>query len=499
MRKNSSPQTVGDSNDRPPKPRAQNLRGDPFRSSRLKTEPCAFWKANKTCKFGKSCNFAHGEDELKYKTLAALEEAGEVDVEIYRCRPCVTFVATGACPFDQRCWGLHDPRIVGKHPSWLSHADSDLNKWSVGKGANVDKCYHQLMSSTYNCSALYSYAPRKKWKSDERLTLEAWNHFIAYICNTDQSGIRKADNGLLEDIHRLEIVLRMRETRKGQCYAFYPDHFLHGELCMVLQTRFFTIASGTNRGSRDVIDVTDDVQGGIITPDSSQGTIIAHEIAFGPVGNPSVRSVSVWFNLKLSDLVKCRIQDAKKFKRTHHRVKKPDSRDMSFSSSSGINSLSGIDNSNDIPFYNYQPLDNASFELVTDILRHRRDCLDFSFLMSTEKANWIAEKQSLDHQNQRLVKRFESLRCHWMASSWPVMKGLTKINVETKIPPIDGTYVFDPEEYDNFQIEFSFGQDFVEGNDIVSNKSKMAIGLLWQSFLINLQLIAHKLPKVRNL
>ena len=86
-----------------------------------------------------------------------------------------------------------------------------------------------------------------------------------------------------------------------------------------------------------------------------------------------------------------------------------------------------------------------------------------------------------------------------MASSWPVMKGLTKINVETKIPPIDGTYVFDPEEYDNFQIEFSFGQDFVEGNDIVSNKSKMAIGLLWQSFLINLQLIAHKLPKVRNL
>ena len=40
---------------------------------------------------------------------------------------------------------------------------------------------------------------------------------------------------------------------------------------------------------------------------------------------------------------------------------------------------------------------------------------------------------------------------------------------------------------------------YVEGNDIVSNKSKMAIGLLWQSFLINLQLIAHKLPKVRNL
>ena len=77
-------------------PPPQNLRGDPFRSAKVKTELCRNYLSSRGCPFGDKCNYAHGEHELKFTKLMDLERAGLVDIEIFRTHPCPTWVATGA-------------------------------------------------------------------------------------------------------------------------------------------------------------------------------------------------------------------------------------------------------------------------------------------------------------------------------------------------------------------------------------------------------------------
>ena len=78
-------------------PLPQNLKGDPHRQAKVKTELCLNYAQGKECPFGSRCNYAHGENQLKYKKLIELKEAGLVeDVTIYRSRPCFSWVATGA-------------------------------------------------------------------------------------------------------------------------------------------------------------------------------------------------------------------------------------------------------------------------------------------------------------------------------------------------------------------------------------------------------------------
>jgi len=78
-------------------PLPQNLKGDPTRQAKVKTELCLFFSRGTACPFGSRCNYAHGEDELKYTKLFELEKAGLVaDVDSYRAHPCFSWVATGA-------------------------------------------------------------------------------------------------------------------------------------------------------------------------------------------------------------------------------------------------------------------------------------------------------------------------------------------------------------------------------------------------------------------
>lgn len=44
--------------------KAQELRGDFFRSAKAKTELCRHYTTPKGCAFGDKCNYAHGEHEL---------------------------------------------------------------------------------------------------------------------------------------------------------------------------------------------------------------------------------------------------------------------------------------------------------------------------------------------------------------------------------------------------------------------------------------------------
>lgn len=69
---------------------------DSVRKSRLKTEMCMHYSSNRPCPFGSNCTYAHGEQELQMTKLLDLSKAGLIDVDTYRCKPCLTWVATGS-------------------------------------------------------------------------------------------------------------------------------------------------------------------------------------------------------------------------------------------------------------------------------------------------------------------------------------------------------------------------------------------------------------------
>lgn len=97
----TTPQTQITPPSRPPSanaiPLPQNLKGDPHRQKKVKTELCLFFSRGTRCPFGSKCNYAHGEDELKYTKLFELEKAGLVtDINAYRAYPCFSWVSTGA-------------------------------------------------------------------------------------------------------------------------------------------------------------------------------------------------------------------------------------------------------------------------------------------------------------------------------------------------------------------------------------------------------------------
>jgi hypothetical protein len=69
---------------------------DSVRKSRIKTEMCMHYSNNRPCPFGVNCTYAHGEEELQMTKLLDLHHAGLVDVDTYRTKPCLTWVATGS-------------------------------------------------------------------------------------------------------------------------------------------------------------------------------------------------------------------------------------------------------------------------------------------------------------------------------------------------------------------------------------------------------------------
>ena len=385
-------------------------------------------------------------------------------------------------------------------------------------GRNVDKCHHQRLASIYNCSPIYGYVPPARWKEGGMETLAAWKHFYSYICNISPHPTPDSQEPI--ELARVYMAIKMREGRGGQIYSYLPTHCLHdspSELCMVLQRKIFAVPKRAAITSNDILDITGD-ETYINDPRKSEKYHLhsAHLIAFGPMGDPESRNLSVFYDLKTSDIRECTPQESKRYKRSRHLIKPSGDRDggrtpkieeistESYRQQQSLLSLRLAINENrrdidDLPhFYNYQPVDNDTYDLITDILKHRVRYLDSRVVLPQDSGSTTRKELRIQQDEEDLKRRFESLRRHWMTWSWPVRSGVDKIDRTTPIPDIDGEYYFGLEDPTNFQIEIFFGVDKDPGKpDIVSNPmTKAAVGFLWESFLMNCRIILGKNPNV---
>eukprot|EP00550_Attheya_septentrionalis_P011756 CAMPEP_0198303878 /NCGR_PEP_ID=MMETSP1449-20131203/57113_1 /TAXON_ID=420275 /ORGANISM="Attheya septentrionalis, Strain CCMP2084" /LENGTH=887 /DNA_ID=CAMNT_0044006385 /DNA_START=658 /DNA_END=3321 /DNA_ORIENTATION=- len=510
-----------DSNETSPK-KALKPRGDKFREAKVKTVLCNYYKTGKACPFRSECLYAHGDDELKYTKLMAMENAGLVDVETFRTHPCLTWIATGACPFDSKCELLHDPRAAGSIPPWLPNVKTSINNDISGSNTNVDELYHHRYSSLYSCSPLYGYVPLRRWKADESHIREAWAHFYSFVCSTEtdpkrsRNDIHQDDfaatrrtalNGIvnsvhpkyLSEFHQLWIALVLRRTRAAQSYLYAPTHTFMGELCMVLESRMFQI-EGDNEGLASALEFGklheikyNTAQSHSRLHSSSSIIIVVHSIAFGPVGDPSVPGVALWFNIPDGDLVQCTVAEAKKSKRSHHRLRKkarsspirsslPNSNDATSPKHLGFKRIE----SSGIPMLHiHEPLDDCAFDLVTQILMHRMGILSLEAGRLGDKPEVI--KHGLDMQSRHLKSCFESQRRYWMTWSWPVNPH-GSVGNETDAPPIDGVYICDT-NYASFKSELFHGADDGVGEPVLERGTKRTLEYIWKSFTANQELL----------
>jgi len=253
-------------NETPPTP--QNLRNDPKRKAKVKTELCSYYLKNEPCPFGKDCHYAHGYHELKYTKVMELKQHGLIDDPCtYRTRPCFSWVSTGGCPFGQRCVAIHDERVKGMD-SWLAHREVPLV--GVDTTVNVDRYYYKHVQTVHQSSPLgYS-----DWK-------EIYNE----ICG------RKEEE--------LEIVFHILKSLKMD-YIYNPSHTLDGIPCMLLKKLYFI---SNKNGVEEV-------------PEEEKNTTSAHLLVFGPMDEPNVERPSIYLNIPQDTLKPCTESQAKRLRRS---------------------------------------------------------------------------------------------------------------------------------------------------------------------------------------
>lgn len=80
-------------------------------TQKKKTELCKNWELNGSCRYGDSCSFAHGKNELKSKTHLNSN---------YKQKPCKQFLLKGICFYGSRCQYLHtEIKYYPEHKDFL--------------------------------------------------------------------------------------------------------------------------------------------------------------------------------------------------------------------------------------------------------------------------------------------------------------------------------------------------------------------------------------------
>ncbi len=392
---------------------------------------------------------------------------------------------------------------------------------------NIDKLYHQRLSEVYSCSPIYGYVPLKRWSFQRLESQVAWSHYYSFICNINQpiytrkpqaynvdtfleDSLEPVDKWFDDsDIYRLMIILEMRKSKLGQSFVYMPTHIVCGELCMLIQNRRFNVVQKKNPDSSyswHVNELSTKEISDINTAGQQQSTKIvnAYEIAFGPVGDPSARPLSVWFDIPCSNLTPCTQKEAKNHKRSRHRLKKNRKKEKVQTIGKNQNPNDkhhALDNSDDLSldslsvesFNHYQPLDQATYDHTTAILEHRLSVLQLHNCHNTDSVKYKETFQNLVQNHKGLKHTFESLRRHWMSWSWPINFMEDEIHDETDVIPVDSVYQFVLNDEDNFRTMAFHGAIDTPGfNEPFRHRSKLVLLMIWSSFLANISSTASQ-------
>ena len=268
-------------------------------------------------------------------------------------------------------------------------------------------------------------------------------------------------------------------------YVYVPCHLVYGELCMILQTRYFRLRSA---------DARQQLGGGILSlagvteialneydsrrspwdkryPYAPRDVVSVREIVFGPMGGRG-SNPALWFDLSPSDVVRGTPQLVKRFRRFRQRTSaasqqrgkhilgggggsenaSPPSALIGSSSSpphplalrgsGGPKSQTpSFRHPTHQPFFHPQPAlnDHESFGLIRNILMHRIDVLRSRSLVGAKFADSCA---ALSKEEGELRRRFEVMKGHTVRWSWPKNMGRESISEETEVPRCSGLYKF---------------------------------------------------------
>ncbi|GKY95258.1 hypothetical protein MPSEU_000488100 [Mayamaea pseudoterrestris] len=404
-----------------PKTPTTNGRKSPFavsvddeaaRKTRIKTEMCMHYVGGTPCPWGANCVYAHGEEELQMTKLLDLDSAGLVDAETYRIKPCFAWVMTGSCPFGIRCTCIHDPRVEGTSPSWLPHTETQGN--STATDINVD-ALHQKRSNEINFDTPFGH------KFD--LKNDSFADLYKTICNIKftkvlPKGGRHVKQQVINPVFKLQIALWMMGSSDRSYYKYRPQHAIHDELCMVLQDRAFALTDELN-----VVEIPLES----FNP-ASINQVRVTEIAFGPDGEATVRGVSLFFNIKASDVAMCTSQQAKRF-RWKRGMKGENDKAKPTSKFDVLDSIEMI-----------RPHDMVAFDFVRNTLAHRIAVLKAERIGDMNLR--FEELRKLERQKQAIHLRFSDMAKSWAAWAWPINAGREKVDKKTPVPPVEGEYMF---------------------------------------------------------
>jgi len=464
-------------------PTPQNLRDNPERHAKVKTEICHFYEVGgaQMCPWGAACNYAHGKQELKfrYTTLRLMESSGQIaNARTYLARPCMTWVSTGACPYGRRCAAIHDPSISAseEYPSWLPAATSKTNAQII-----VDRFSHFRESAVHQESPLiaqniwencrpsqhvcYQKLDDASGSSGSKSILhmeQEWSDTYALVCNSGVpvfTGGRRPPNESPTKLSHLQklCIVRLMHSSDGfqqeassqlhRDFVFSPTHSIHSELCMILQERYFllldvnftSIADVSRKGI--VKEMSAAEYNARTTPwsstryefDSSK-CITAHEVAFAPKGDHTA-NVSIWFDarpikLEQSQIKRSRRCKQKKKAQIRNEHTRPNVNGALIARTSSADFPNGhptID-----PFVHMLPAEDSDdiHHLIMGIIEHRI----FS-IISCNCSSEDAEQKKLHQRMKQLKEAFLSITKFHERWTWPKRAGMEDVSLGARAPP----------------------------------------------------------------
>lgn len=194
---------------------------------------------------------------------------------------------------------------------------------------------------------------------------------------------------------------------------------------MVLQDRAFTVAE-----NYDVVEIPMEDYNPL-----SPSCVRVTELAFGPDSEPTVRGVSLYFNIGEGAIAMCTPQQAKRF-RWKRSLKKGENE-----APKPLSKFDSLDH-----FEMVRPHDMTAFDIVKTSLAHRLAVLKAERIPDTFVRD--EELSMLEEDKKHLRQHFQDIKKHWKAWAWPVNFGREKVDENTPVPAVEGEYEFAPSSPD---------------------------------------------------